>query len=98
MYDLEYWRHDDPDGPRQRVPVPPEGLTIGRREDNGLVIPHPTVARHHARLVPVGDGFFAEDLQSHCGLFLDGERVQVTPLEPGRVLQVGRIDMRLVKR
>jgi pSer/pThr/pTyr-binding forkhead associated (FHA) protein len=34
----------------QRIVVPPTGLTIGRETDNMLIIPDPSVSRHHARI------------------------------------------------
>ena len=50
-------------------------FSIGRAGDNELVIPRPEVAPHHARISLDGSGFMIEDLGSHDGTAVNGERV-----------------------
>lgn len=64
--------------PVQRL-VPITGkpvMTIGRSRDNDLVISHPQVSRHHARLQHVGQRFLLSDLNSTHGTFVNGRRIR----------------------
>lgn len=58
-------------------------LTIGRAEDNDIVIPLPAVSRYHARIIRQDNRLFIEDLNSTNGTFVNGvkitERVEVAP-------------------
>lgn len=57
------------------IPVPPNGLRIGRLNDNDVVIDNPKVSRHHAIVVPTPDGVVLRDLGSANGTFVAGTRV-----------------------
>ena len=54
-------------------------MTIGRAEDNDIVLDDETVSRHHARLlVEPGIGYpqiYVQDLASVNGVFVNGERI-----------------------
>jgi len=58
----------------RRIPVPEEGLTIGRMPDSGLVIEGEGASRHHARVFPEAGGYKLVDLGSKNGTQLNGER------------------------
>ena len=45
-------------------------ITIGRNHDNNLVIDHPAVSGHHARIIPQDGNWIVEDLKSTNGTFL----------------------------
>ena len=67
-------------------------LAIGRTPDNGLVLPHPLVARSHAELRFEASGAILTDLDSSSGTFI-GE-TQLLPHQPqlltdGTVFQIG---------
>ncbi|MCB1057147.1 MAG: ATP-binding cassette domain-containing protein, partial [Acidobacteria bacterium] len=62
---------------------PPEAWTLGRDVGNDLVIDHPLVSRHHARIRRGAEGFVLEDLGSTNGTFVDGRRSLRTVLRPG---------------
>ena len=49
--------------------------TIGRWEDNHVVIADRWVSRHHAQIQRQGPQYLIEDLDSKNGLYLNGERV-----------------------
>lgn len=51
-------------------------LRIGRSSRTDLIILDPLISREHARLFQEGDHWFVEDLGSHNGTFLNGERVE----------------------
>jgi len=49
--------------------------TIGRGQDNMLVLDDPDVSRHHAQIEHLGHQFYVVDLGSMNGTFLNGKRV-----------------------
>lgn len=65
--------------------------TIGRWEDNDVVVPDRWVSRHHAQIRREGRRYVIEDLDSKNGLFInrkrlaepvvleDGDRIQIAP-------------------
>jgi len=63
--------------------------TIGRAPDNDVVLDHPTVSNHHARLSWKSGSLFVEDLSSANGTFVDGERIQTARTRPGAELKIG---------
>jgi hypothetical protein len=64
---------------------------IGRAPDCGLVIPHPSVSRRHARLVADADGWTIEDLGSANGVRIDGVIVERQPLRDGQWFSLGDV-------
>jgi pSer/pThr/pTyr-binding forkhead associated (FHA) protein len=64
-------------------------LTLGRADDNQLVIDSAKVSRHHARLLRKGDLFVLRDLDSTNGTWLRGRQVDEVILQAGDVLRLG---------
>lgn len=63
---------------------------LGRDLGAAVVIGHPAVSRHHARIVVDGAVAFLEDLGSHNGTFLGARRVEGrVPLRDGDQLVLG---------
>ncbi|MDX6727464.1 MAG: transport system ATP-binding/permease protein [Baekduia sp.] len=58
----------------RRIPLPAQGLQIGRVPGNDIEIARDAVSRHHAKIVPVRDGCWIVDLGSRNGTVLNGER------------------------
>jgi ABC transport system ATP-binding/permease protein len=73
------------------VHVGADGLTIGREEGSGLLLPSPRVSRQHARVERASDGWQVTDLRSANGTILNGERLRgdTRPLETGDTISVG---------
>lgn len=75
------------DGPRRGrlFRLKADGVTVGRAEENDIVIDDQTTSRHHARLFADDDAekpqFFVQDLASANGTFVNGERVARHPLK-----------------
>jgi len=64
-------------------------LSIGRADDNDLVLDHPTVSRRHAVITPQPTGATIEDCGSASGLRVNGELVQRATLTAGDEIAVG---------
>jgi pSer/pThr/pTyr-binding forkhead associated (FHA) protein len=65
-------------------------LTIGRHEDNDIVIDHMGVSGRHARVAVDGQSVILTDLQSTNGTFLNGRRVEQGELRPNDWIAIGR--------
>lgn len=66
-------------------------LTVGRREDNDVVIDDPSVSACHARFcVEEEGGLFVVDLDSSNGTWLNGRQIGRERLAPGDVLSIAR--------
>ncbi len=79
-------------------PVPAEyslmkdEISIGRGEDNDVVIPHASVSRQHARLMRRDGGFELMDLNSTNGSYVDDRQIHGSAfLSAGSQLRLGDI-------
>jgi ABC transport system ATP-binding/permease protein len=67
-----------------------DSLTMGRDPSSDLVIAHPTVSWHHARIERRDNRFLLSDLKSSNGTYLNGQPVHaLTAIRPGDVIRVG---------
>jgi hypothetical protein len=74
-----------------------EEVSLGRGEDNDIVIPHPSVSRAHARLARRDASFVLTDLNSTNGSFVDNRQIQGSAvITNGSELRLG--DIRFVLR
>ena len=65
-------------------------LTIGRAQDNDVVLDDPQVSRYHAHLMRHGDEIIIEDLGSTNGTLVNGRRITGPHvLQPSETLAVG---------
>jgi len=68
-------------------------LSIGRDPDNTIALDHTAVSRYHCRLVTEGRTYFAEDLGSTNGTFLNGRKISRERLSPGDELIIANVGM-----
>ncbi len=62
---------------------------IGRHPDNNAVVDDEGISRSHARVFYREGCYFAEDLDSSNGTYVNGERIQKAVLTDGAVVQLG---------
>ncbi len=76
----------------------PGPWTVGRSDENEIVINDPNVSRKHARLLRAHNGFIVEDLGSTNGTLLDGAPIDRERIESGDELTFGQSEARFVRR
>jgi pSer/pThr/pTyr-binding forkhead associated (FHA) protein len=67
-----------------------KSLTIGRRDDNNIIIENLAVSGHHAKIDSVGDGFVLTDLQSKNGSFVNEQLVTSHWLKNADIISIGK--------
>jgi class 3 adenylate cyclase len=68
--------------------------TLGRHEDNTVVVDDAKASRHHALVRWTADGALLQDLGSTNGTFVNGSRVGDRLLEPGDIVLIGLTHLR----
>ena len=64
-----------------------ERISIGRSDENGIVLPHESVSREHAFVEPTADGHYAiYDNESKNGIIVNGVKVESALLQNGDVV------------
>ncbi len=72
-----------------------EAMTIGRHPSNQLHVDDPGISRFHARISKHDNAFYLDDLGSRNGTFVAGERLDLTQLKDGDLIQLGpRVTLR----
>ena len=72
-------------------------VSLGRGEDNDIVIPHASVSRMHARLLKRNGAYELTDLNSTNGSFVDDRQIRgSTVVSNGSQVRLG--DIRFVLR
>ena len=78
------------DGKVQDIILDKERMTLGRRADNDVCLPHPAVSGEHAAVVTILSDSFLEDLASTNGTLVNGKPIAKHFLRDGDVIDVGR--------
>ena len=65
--------------------------TIGKSNDNDIVVTNDTVSRHHAQIVFNGLCFEIYDLQSSNGIIVNGNYVESAELKSADIIQLGEV-------
>jgi pSer/pThr/pTyr-binding forkhead associated (FHA) protein len=66
-----------------------ESLTIGRRDDNDVIIEDPAVSGHHAKIDSLGERFVLIDLKSKNGTFVNEQLIDSHWLNDGDAIAIG---------
>lgn len=89
----------EPNGVERTRPIPFQGLTIGRGNDNNIVLGYEEVSRYHAQISFNGQHYEVVDLDSANGTFLGNTRLQPNApaaWNPNAPLRIGGVTMRLL--
>jgi diguanylate cyclase (GGDEF)-like protein len=83
--------HIYPTGPGMgtRYPLADTPMVLGRGNDCDIRINDHSVSRRHARIQPGADGYYAVDLQSTNGTFVNDVPASICKLKDGDYLRVG---------
>lgn len=71
-------------------------VLIGRTDENDIGIDHPSVSRHHARIVKQVDTYQIVDLESANGVCVNGEDYSICDLRWGDIIELGHVRIRFV--
>jgi pSer/pThr/pTyr-binding forkhead associated (FHA) protein len=79
------------------VPLSERGLLVGRNAECSLVLTDDFASGRHLRIYPGDDGvWYADDLSSTNGTFLDNKRIGTgARLDPGAQLRIGQTVLEL---
>lgn len=77
------------DDDTQIVKLEKQHITLGRREDNDIVLDDMFVSRKHAEVDRKGVFYYIQDKQSRYGTFVNGVRITETRLDYGDEIQLG---------
>ncbi|MBM4404081.1 MAG: VWA domain-containing protein [Candidatus Cloacimonetes bacterium] len=73
----------------QSIKITTAGATIGRAEDNSIVVPDMRVSSRHASVTYQNGIFMIQDLDSKNGIYIDGNRVEIYRIEKNCTFKIG---------
>lgn len=79
-------------GERQGEVFPLKGtpVTLGRTDQNMIVLPDATVSRQHVQIYSQGGNYLVRNLRPDREIYVDGKAVNgIAPLQRGSILQIG---------
>ena len=85
-------QYTTPDGTTGEVELTAERMTLGRADDNQLIIPDASVSSHHGEVALDGDTWVLTDLGSTNGTKVDGNRVERVELGDGGAFALGNVE------
>jgi adenylate cyclase len=77
------------DGKSMDFSLNKDEVSIGRNEDNDIVLPDPIASRYHAKITKTKKGYVLTDLGSHNGTKVNGKLIQEVRLEEKDTIQIG---------
>ena len=73
-------------------------LTIGRKDDNSIVLNEQHVSGKHARIIVRNDSLFIEDLNSTNGTYLNGTKINSkTRLSNKDEIKIGNVVFKVLR-
>ena len=78
-----------PDDETQVVKINKEHMTVGRRDDNDIIIDDVFVSRLHIEVEKKGDKYTIKDTKSRYGTYVNGDRIAEKQLTYGDEIQIG---------
>ena len=81
-----------PDGASGALELDAERMSVGRADDNQLIIADDSVSSHHGEFTFDGSSWTLTDLGSTNGTKIGGSRVETVNLAPGGAFQLGNVN------
>lgn len=81
-----------PDGATGTLELDAERMSVGRADDNQLIIADDSVSSHHGEFSFDGSSWTLTDLGSTNGTKIGGSRVENASLTPGAAFQLGHVN------
>ncbi len=78
----------------QECPLDKERMTIGRKDDNDIVINNLAVSSHHAAIITIMNDSFMEDLDSTNGMMVNGVPAKKHFLQNNDVVEIGKYKLK----
>jgi pSer/pThr/pTyr-binding forkhead associated (FHA) protein len=72
--------------------------SVGRSDDNDVVVKDPNISRKHAKLVRSENGFLVEDLGSTNGTLLGGAPIDRERIDDGDEITFGQVTAQFIRR
>ncbi|WDC83754.1 FHA domain-containing protein [Caloramator sp. mosi_1] len=73
-----------------------DSITIGRKDDNSIVIEDVYVSNYHAKIL-LEDDIYIKDLDSTNGTYVNGKRiVRLTKISEGDLIEIGRVTFKVI--
>ena len=73
-----------------------ERMTIGRKDDNDIVINNLAVSSHHAAIITIMNDSFIEDMDSTNGMLVNGESVKKRFLQNSDLVEIGKYKLKYI--
>jgi serine phosphatase RsbU (regulator of sigma subunit) len=82
----------------KQVPLDPKGATLGRGSNCDIILEHDGISRLHARIFedPFGR-WIIEDLESHNGILVEGQRIKIQAVLPGQKISIPPFTLSLLQ-
>ena len=74
-----------------------ETTTLGRGENNDIILSDPAISRNHARIIFENGNWEIEDLGSANGIIFLGSRVSKAVLRSGHLYRIGNTTLRFIE-
>ncbi len=71
-------------------------MTIGRTEENNIVLDHKSISREHARIIYENNTFKILDMKSANGVLVNGEQYAKTELRNGDIIELGHLKLKFI--
>ncbi len=76
---------------KRRFKLAGKPISIGRADDNTLVLKDDRASRHHCVIEPAGEGWTVRDLDSRNGTKLNNEAITAKSLDNGDEIRIGKV-------